>query len=68
MTPVITLAMVLIVDELVRPGDLEAGDVIALPDEAAGFWSAWSAWDREGSSSGFRLQTVLSPGPSIMSR
>ena len=37
MTPVITLAMVLIVDELVRPGDLEAGDVIALPDEAGRF-------------------------------
>ena len=26
--------MVLIVDEDVRPGDLEAGDLIALPDEA----------------------------------
>ena len=29
--------MVLIVDERVRPGDLEAGDVIALPDEAGRF-------------------------------
>jgi len=33
MTPVITIAIVLIVNELTRPGDLEAGDVIALPDE-----------------------------------
>jgi hypothetical protein len=37
MTPVITTAMVLTVDELVWPGDLEAGDVIALPDEARRF-------------------------------
>jgi hypothetical protein len=37
MTPVIALAMVPIVDELVWPGDLEAGDVIALPDEARRF-------------------------------
>ena len=37
MTPVITPAMVLTVDELVRPGDLEAGDVIALPQEAGRF-------------------------------
>ena len=42
MTLVITPAMVLIVDELVRPGDLEAGDVeagdvIALPDEVGRF-------------------------------
>jgi len=37
MTPVITPAMVLIVDELVWPGDLEAGDVIALPEEAGRF-------------------------------
>jgi hypothetical protein len=29
--------MVLIVDERVRPGDLEAGDVIALLDEAGKF-------------------------------
>ena len=29
MTPVITIAIVLIVNELTRPGDLEAGDVIA---------------------------------------
>ena len=36
-TPVITPAMVLAVDELVRPGDLEAGDVIALPEEAGRF-------------------------------
>ncbi len=37
MTLVSTPAMVLTVDELVRPGDLEAGDVIALPDEAGRF-------------------------------
>ena len=37
MTPVITPAMVLIVDERAPPGDLEAGDVIALPDEAGRF-------------------------------
>ena len=37
MTPIITPAMVLTVDELVRQGDLEAGDVIALPDEAGRF-------------------------------
>ena len=29
--------MVLIVDELVKPGDLEAGDVIALPDDVGRF-------------------------------
>lgn len=29
--------MVLSVDEAVRPGDLEAGDVIAVPDEAGRF-------------------------------
>ena len=32
MTSVTRLAKVRIVDELVKPGDLEAGDVIALPD------------------------------------
>jgi hypothetical protein len=37
MAPVITPAMVLAVDDLVQPGDLEAGDVIALPDEAGRF-------------------------------
>jgi hypothetical protein len=67
MTLVITLAMVLIVDELVWPGDLEAGDVIGLPEEAV-YWSARSAWDKEGSSSRLRRQRVLSWGPNVMSR
>jgi len=37
MTAVTRLAKVRIVDELVKPGDLEAGDVIALPDNADQF-------------------------------
>ena len=37
MTSVTRLAKVRIVDELVKPGDLEAGDVIALPDSADQF-------------------------------
>jgi hypothetical protein len=37
MTSVTWPAKVRIVDELVKPGDLEAGDVIALPDSAGQF-------------------------------
>ena len=37
MTSVTRLAKVRIVDELVKPGDLEAGDVIGLPDSADQF-------------------------------
>ena len=37
MTSVTGAAKVRIVDELVKPGDLEAGDVIALPDSDGQF-------------------------------
>jgi len=37
MTSVTGVAKVQVVDELVEPGDLEAGDVIALPDEDGQF-------------------------------
>ena len=36
MTSAIGPARVQVVDELVKPGDLEVGDVIALPDDDAG--------------------------------
>jgi hypothetical protein len=68
MTPVITPAMVLIVDERAPPGDLEAGDVIALPDEAGRFLVSAVRPGQGGFILVVAPQTVLSPGPSVMSR
>jgi len=63
MTPVITIAIVLIVNELTRPGDLEAGDVIALPDELGRIMIRAVRLGRAGSSS--RLAPQMAPAPGV---